>query len=184
MYSKMTFFEGSAHVPMLIVPPEGKEYDKYRGTECNNITCLADIMPTCLNITDTNNEADLKTDGLDLLKQARGEVSRDKLFGWCFNNQNMLLTKQYKYIYSVNNGGELLFDIIKDPNECNNLADNAEFKDVLLDLKNRLIEKLKTHNHNIIKNDELPKSKLENAHLQKNAWPGFHTPMSACDVLH
>lgn len=51
MGAKIVFFEGSAHIPLIIRSPFGWwEIHPYSGKKCHAIVTLADVLPTILGI--------------------------------------------------------------------------------------------------------------------------------------
>jgi len=57
----------------------------------------------------------------------------------------MIVTEQYKYVYSVPDNREFLFDKVRDPRETNNCAGMVLYKPIQAELRTRLVNYLKDH---------------------------------------
>ncbi|MBQ7841602.1 MAG: sulfatase-like hydrolase/transferase [Lachnospiraceae bacterium] len=117
MSQKNLFFEGSAHVPLLIVPPAG------RGIAHNLIvdapTDLADIYPTILAMAGLSSPVPVS--GKNLL--APEALSYDRLFfGNSLNKNFCVMEKKIKLVYSAVGDHTLLFDLNTDPMEQRDLS--------------------------------------------------------------
>ncbi len=85
MGGKSNFLEGSAHIPLLVRPPGEWDQDHRRGTTCDSLACLRDILPTCLEAVGAPDRLPATADGLSLLAQARGDHTRIRLHGQCLH---------------------------------------------------------------------------------------------------
>lgn len=110
--AKSVFIEGSAHIPLIVCPPGFP--DQQRGTTCEAIATLADILVTCTTTVEIHLPPNHRHDGIDLLAMTRGEASRPIFIGEC-GEHFAIMEGQFKYIYCRNGGAELLFDIKSDP---------------------------------------------------------------------
>lgn len=120
MGGKCVPFEGSAHVPMIVKPPAAARDTRHawRGTTCDTLASLADVLPTCAAIAETGPAG--PTDGHDLLAAARGETKRERLFGSCMY-MHFLVEGSYKLCHETLSNTRLLFDLASDPDERRNL---------------------------------------------------------------
>lgn len=131
MSQKNLFFEGSAHVPLIIMPPQG------RGI-AHNISVpayadLGDIYPTILSMAGAAPK--VKVSGQDLLKPLpTGRV----FYGNSLDRNFCVMEKNYKLVYSAVGNHTLLFDLEKDPMEQHNLGEIAEFSSVRAHLEELL----------------------------------------------
>jgi arylsulfatase A-like enzyme len=118
--------ESAARIPLIVRPPHGRDdWDALRGGVCNELVCLADVMPTCLAIAGgREHEETPDFDGGDLLRGARGERLRDRLF-FEVRDCHAVVDAQWKYIFCRSDGAELLFNLADDPAETRNLIDQA-----------------------------------------------------------
>ncbi|MDP7399197.1 MAG: sulfatase-like hydrolase/transferase [Lentisphaeria bacterium] len=185
MGAKVVFFEGSAHIPLLIRPPAdtAEQYLKLRGSQCAGLANLADIMPTCLSLAGAAPPGNVKLDGLNLLDMAEGKVSRPHLVG--VGKFHMVHDGRYKYNFAGAGGSELLFDLENDPLEQKNLAREPGEEDTLNRLRRILYTQLEQQGHPAARDGQLicveePRSEAEvRAH---GAYPAFETPAALLSI--
>jgi len=192
MGSKTTFLEPSAHVPLLLRPPESPAFERYkgiRGTRCAQLTCLADIMSTCLAASECP-APDVPLDGIDLVAAARGEASRTRIFGRCGNDVGSyfyaVIEDRWKLIFQES-GAELLFDLENDPMEQKELIRAGGYEVEHKRLASLLAQKIESCGWSGVKNGQLTacKKSLSREEIRRNPWPGFHhSQHTADDVLH
>jgi arylsulfatase K len=123
---KMSMYEGSSRVPMVIVGP-GIE----AGKRIDNIVSLIDVFPTVADMTGITAPEDI--DGESLMPLARGEKteSRDWALALhtgtsCNTTMYMLRREDWKYVAYPGYPPQL-FNLVEDPHEVRNLAsDNPE----------------------------------------------------------
>jgi arylsulfatase A-like enzyme len=118
--------ESAARIPLIIRPPHSlSDWDSLRGSVCDELACLADVMPTCLALAGQDAEqAELSFDGGNLLAAARGSKLRDRIF-FEVRDCHAVVDAQWKYIFCRSDGAELLFNLADDPAETRNLLDQA-----------------------------------------------------------
>jgi arylsulfatase A-like enzyme len=175
--AKSVGLEGSAHIPMIIREPQPDwgEYPPMRGTKCNELVCLADVLPTVLAATGTSLPNENKIDGIDMISVAKGEQSRDYIIG---DSDQYFYVRMgdYKYLYESISGSELLFNIKEDQYEQHNLFNDEKYEDVLNDLKNILIA-----HTGVLKNNGMTRKDILN---KLNVWPGLHSRVRPDEVAH
>ncbi len=133
MWFKQTFWEWSAHVPFIASVPGIKG-----GTRCEAVVSLVDLLPTFLDLAGAEAPG---LAGRSVLPLMRGDTGAwpdvaicDYLaIGPCVPCR-MVRKGRFKFIYTHGHP-DLLFDLVADPSELTNLADDANFADVLADLK-------------------------------------------------
>lgn len=134
-------YEGAARIPFLIRAPE--RFGIKSSAVIDAPVGLEDIMPTVLDMAG----ADIpdSVDGKSLLPLLRGETNAD----WrsyihleCAPAFHALTDGKDKYIWFVKDGREQLFNLISDPEECKNLADNSEYASRLILWRERMISEL------------------------------------------
>lgn len=185
MSSKSVHFEGSAHIPMLIRPPDGYLDGKYLGTTCNEIVSLADILPTLVSITGAPVPEELDIDGFSLLESVDGTHRREVFFGeseYC----HLAMDERFKYHFTHYGGEELLFDISADPYETRNLAPLPEHTETLKRMRSLLADKLGRQGHPAAKNGRIEsvREPLSRRDIHKKLWPGFHSHLYPTDLMH
>jgi arylsulfatase len=177
MGAKSVFLEGSAHIPLIVRPLKGR-MEAQRGSTCNTLANLADIMPTCLSAAGVSVPSDLE--GLDLLAAADGNANRERLFG-NYNGHYMVREGNLKYIYTETGGAELLFDIGTDPMELHNLLSAGSHADAHQRLRGTLAAHLNRPDGDLpLREGPLPDRRT----TRRNSWPGLHTRNELIDVLH
>lgn len=165
MSQKNLFFEGSAHVPLLIMPPQrpglpqepglpqgsgisqrpglpqGGGLPRKLGIPRNvRIDCpvtLADIYPTILAMA--GQDCPEGRSGRNLL--AVSDLPEDRVFfGNSLNRNFCVMEGKKKLVYSATGGHALLFDLDRDPMERHDLSAAPEYRDVFQRLWKLLLE--------------------------------------------
>ncbi|MHC4993775.1 MAG: sulfatase family protein [Planctomycetota bacterium] len=144
---KMTFYEESARVPMLIRWP-GKIP---AGTVSDANMASPDLMPTLLGLA--GQAIPPQVEGADLSKIARGQGGAGPEFAFLQGMGHTFLwiddvewravrDKQYTYAVYRSDGKELLFNNTIDPTQARDLVDDPEHAGVLALMRQRLENKL------------------------------------------
>jgi arylsulfatase A-like enzyme len=173
--SKSVFFEGSAHVPLIVRPPGGAP-----ASVDDRLACLADLLPTFAARAGLPPPA--ACDGLDLL----GVKRRDHLVGEC-GPFHALLTESHAYHFTELGGAELAFNLAADPGEKHDLLRAPSPAPEALALRSRLAAHLAARGHTCARDGVLVATRPapEFISTRARAWPGFHHregPPS--DMLH
>lgn len=177
MGAKSVGLEGSAHIPLLVRPPQGDwaAPQPWRGTTCDELVCLADVLPTCLQFAGVEIPAAAQVEGIDLLAAAGGKAQRALLFGEA-ETYHYVRQGDYKYLFEAWGGSELLFDLRADPYEQHDLIRAGTHQPVRQELASRLTEHLQKRNHPAVKSGRLAG---QDPHTRKpvvaNRWPGFYS---------
>lgn len=145
LFRKTYPYQGSISIPFIIYDP-GNLLGKDRGRVIYEVVELRDIMPTLLdiagvNIPDTVEGKSLRT----LIEKDSPNSWREYIHGEHSGgviSNHYIVTKKDKYIWYSQTGEEQYFDLVKDPNELNNLAAKEEFADRIQYLRNKLIKEL------------------------------------------
>ncbi|MGF1453647.1 MAG: sulfatase-like hydrolase/transferase [Opitutales bacterium] len=179
--AKGIFFEGSAHVPMLVRPPGASwEPSSRAGETCDRLVQLADLMPTILNTCGV--DAPAGVDGLDVLQP--GGPDERPFFGMHAKDQFAVMKGQLKLVYTPIGGGELLFDLASDPYEQHNLRDDPAYAEPLARLRATLTENLTHFAPELIRDGKIVPDAGISGPQDLNRWPGFHSTVEPSDVLH
>lgn len=188
IFAKSVFFEGSAHIPMIVRPPANSwNPGPLQGKRCDTLVTLADIMPTILGtagITAENQDknTEIKTDGQNMMDLA-GSHTNDRIFyGNCSDDYLSVMKEGYKYLWARQGGGELLFDIKKDPMEQNDLSKTN--RDLAAEMKLMLTGQMQKYRPELIQNGGLAALPEITSPNQTAKWPGFHSTEYMSDVLH
>lgn len=131
LWGKRNFLRGSTQIPFIITPPIRGELDEIVGKdwlpgEKSSVPVgLHDILPTCLDIANIKIPSHIS--GRSLLpfvcnqESNFGRVIFGEL-GNCGERTFMLTDGKWKYIWYEHDGKELLFDLVQDSYEINNLV--------------------------------------------------------------
>jgi arylsulfatase A-like enzyme len=137
---KRCMLDAACRVPLVIRYPRKFKAD----TTCQAPVSLLDIAPTFLNAAECN-EPNVCNDGLPLDQIADGKSDRDATFSQFQTGSYglyMITTQTHKYIYSVADQKEWLFDLVNDPKETRNLAGDAQQASTMIMLRDRLIARM------------------------------------------
>ena len=144
LFRKCYAYDGSARIPFLIRGPEVMP-----GAACDVPVCLEDIMPTVLSLAGYEAPESVEGEDLTLLLQGDPEgIDRTFLHGehatcYSYEQANHYLTDgEMKYIWFPHDGSEQLFDLVDDPHELHNLAEDPECADTLASWRGCMIEEL------------------------------------------
>ena len=155
--SKYTLYEPGVHIPMIVSWP-GKIKPN---SVCNELVDFTDVMPTLMAINGAS--ASPEMDGKNMLPLFENEKAaiHDDIF-LSFTELGVIdifepcpirgvVTKQYKLLHYLNHkidapkGSDVgkapefqLFDLLKDPQEKNNLIDDPQFQAVKTDMMERM----------------------------------------------
>lgn len=139
-WMKVSLHEESVRVPMIIKVPGKKP------AVCNSFVELLDLYPTITELANLKTSRHLQGKSLvKTLDNPNAEV-RDESFSVSQGGKTFLLrTNEWAYIqYNEDaSAGIELFDMINDPKQYTNLANNPKYEDVKLHFQKRLQKKLK-----------------------------------------
>jgi arylsulfatase len=136
MVAKRVFYESSANIPLII---SGMPLAEYSGTVDDRLVCLADVMPTLLDLC--NIDIPDTVDGISAFSSEK----REMLYGEI--GEGDLATRKvhdgrYKLIYYPTGNYVQLFDLEADPLELHNIAELEEFSRIRARLTDFLISNL------------------------------------------
>lgn len=134
MSQKNLFFEGSAHVPLLIVPPAGRNEPRNMKVDC--LTEMADLYPTILEMAGITPPS--FATGHSLLKPPSEERT---FYGDSLHTNFCVMEHKHKLVYSSRGDHTLLFDLNTDPMERHDLSREPAWQEE----KNRLLALLLDH---------------------------------------
>jgi arylsulfatase A-like enzyme len=139
MFRKTTPFEGSAHVPLIVRPPQSE--DAQVGVS-DAIVNLCDLMPTFLDIAGLRPPGDVEARGLLPLSRDENASWRTFIHGEHAPCWQYVTDGREKYIWNSVSGEEWLFDLETDPDECHNLASDPDAQECRDRWRRRLIDVL------------------------------------------
>jgi arylsulfatase len=179
--AKSILFEGSAHVPLIVCPPGFP--DEQRGVTCDSIATLADVFATCATIAEVTIPTSYDHDSIDLLAMHRGDVSRHVFVGEC-GEHFAILDNHDKYLYCLNGGAELLFDLKSDPYEQQNLMAQTKHAPTLKRLRQKLLKHMQQYHPDAVVNGKITPQPVREIRDLRSRWPGFHSRKLPDEVLH
>ncbi|MQG22554.1 MAG: sulfatase [SAR202 cluster bacterium] len=139
LWGKMTMYEDSASIPLIIKGPNFK-----KNQMCKTPVTLIDLYPTIFDILSLDHvasEANIDGESLRAIANKTYDKNRCVLSEYhgagSYGGAFMLRMGDYKYIYYVGHQPEV-FDIKSDPNEKRNLANDPSFRSLVDMLDNAL----------------------------------------------
>lgn len=135
LVGKQNMYDHSMRVPLIVVGPNIPENEK-RDMQ----VYLQDVMATTLDIAGIEKPRYVEFNSLmPMVKNELNESAYSEIYGAYINLQRMVRTDKFKMIIYPKAKKVRMFDMVNDPDEMNDLADNAEYAKV----KAELVEKLK-----------------------------------------
>ena len=177
MSQKNLFFEGSAHVPLLILPPAGRFANTNR--KVDTLVEIADIYPTILEMAGVRPPEFVQ--GRSLL----GEVEDRVFFGNTLNTHFCVMEDRLKLVYCASGGHTLLFDLANDPMERHDLSHDPAYAEKKERLWKLLVEHTRQYTPQVLDGDNFITQKaITNDSDVKNHWFGFHYHDYTVDTFH
>lgn len=136
LWYKMSYFEWSARVPMLVHAPK-----RFSPARVKNSVSTMDLLPTFVELASKQQpEYAMPIDGRSLLPHLQGQAGHDEVIGEYMGEgvvapMFMIRRGDYKYICSQPDPDQL-FDLSQDPDEKVNLAEDPLFTDTLMAFRN------------------------------------------------
>lgn len=170
-------FEGSSHIPMLIVLPK-KMRNIVKAKKVDTPVTLQDIFPTILDILGEEIPKDL--DGESMFKLIKNEdIDREYVHGehsTCYSElheMQYIVSGDYKYIWYPRRekSSEQLFNLKADPYEIKDLAEVKEYSEILNKMRGFMAKELEERGEEIVKDGKLicqkDKPYMESPYYQK-----------------
>ena len=146
LYRKTYPYEGSVNVPMIVRWPACLGLKAKRGQVRQDLAELRDVFPTFLDAAGLPRPASVE--GLSLLDILRGKPGRKMLdleHSSCYAPKDgwvALMDQRYKYVYFEHTGRQQLFDLSRDPQELDNLADKPASAKLVKQWRQKMIKHL------------------------------------------
>ena len=159
LYRKTFAYEGSVNVPMIVRWPASLGLKAKRGQVRQDLAELRDVFPTFLDATGLPRPSSVE--GMSLLDILRGKPGRKMLdleHASCYAPKDgwvALMDSRYKYIYFEHTGQQQLFDLSKDPQEVNNLADQPASAKLVKQWRQKMIDHLSIRGEPWLHNGDL-----------------------------
>ncbi len=148
-WRKTYAYEGSAHVPFIVRPPQGMRLKVKRGTTRDELVEIRDILPTFLDAAEA--EIPEAVDGESILSLLRNPsraswrttLDLEHTGSYGGSSWVALVDGPYKYIWFYNNGTEQLFDLEADPYECHDLHASPEQTERMASFRQQMADHLR-----------------------------------------
>lgn len=153
-FEKHCFYEQAVAAPLVMRLPGSSR----RGGAVDALVEFIDIFPTIAEFCGAPVPSNVEGGSLLPLAEATETEGREAAFSeYFYNEEAMVRTKKYKFIYSsgkiVRQDGyetglplpgrtRILFDVENDPGETTNLAARSEYKDVVARLEREMLRRL------------------------------------------
>jgi arylsulfatase len=142
MSHKIVFYEGALRIPCIFRPPGG-----IKGWKCQGLTDHLDITASIIDIARAQPLE--RSEGQSLIPKinegpngTKAQEGKDGIFSEV-HGFSMIRTDRYKLVVKSKTRRPVeLYDLVKDPNELNNLVQNQSYKTVCRDLLGRYLNKL------------------------------------------
>ncbi|MCL2834827.1 MAG: arylsulfatase, partial [Treponema sp.] len=144
LFRKSLPYRGSCSIPFLVYDP-GNQLGLPAGQRISQLTELRDVMPTLLSFAGI--EIPASVEGKSVLPLLRGQNVpwREYIHGehtWNQLSNQFIVTEKDKFIWFSQTGREQYFNLQKDPDEINNLINDAGSKERINYLRKLLIKEL------------------------------------------
>ena len=166
-WGKFSLWDEANHTTLVIYDPSAKG----NGQVCKKVVSLQDIYPTLVEMAGLPEKSDIEGRSLAPLMQNPQRTDWNWPILMTYLGVDYIKTNKFRY---VRNGGEsLLSDVVKDPYEWNNLADDKQYSPVINNL-NRQIDSIKAIGSNLKQklqstNNKNTKEKTCNSQVKNNA---------------
>ncbi len=136
LMGKQNMYDHSVRVPFILAGPGMPE-----GRRLDAPIYLQDVMPTFLELAGAEVPADIDFQSVLPLIAGKG-TPRQEVFGAYRDHQRMLVRGGHKLILYPEAGVARVFDLTKDPDECNDLIATPEGQAIAKKLFRHLIDEL------------------------------------------
>ncbi len=140
-WSKVSLWEGSVRVPMIISYPG---YKKNYGTACETITELIDLYPTLTELCGLSNEQPEILQGKSLAGYVmKNKTIKDESIAYTISYGGKgatIRSNRWRYTRwgeDIEIKNEELYDHLNDPEEKNNLAQEPDQKEILIEMRGK-----------------------------------------------
>ncbi len=136
LMGKQNMFDHSIRVPLFV---SGKGIPQ--NVKIDTPVYLQDIMPSALEIAGVVQPEQVRFKSLMPLLDGKQHDHYDSIYGGYMNLQRMICDGQYKLIYYPKIEKNILYDLVNDPLEMKNIADDPAFAAVVSRLQKQMMNK-------------------------------------------
>ncbi|MEG0910611.1 MAG: sulfatase-like hydrolase/transferase [Ruthenibacterium sp.] len=177
MSQKNLFFEGSAHVPCIIMPPQ--KYGFAVNRRVSVLAEIADIFPTLLAMAAVTPPCNIT--GKNLL----ASLSERIFYGNSLNTHFCVMKENVKLIYCACGDHTLLFDLNTDSMEQHNLAEDSAWRETREELWHLLLTHVAQTTPDAMQDGKIRTSTAPRFPGDVNGrWFGFHYHDYTVDTFH
>ncbi len=142
-YKGPFYYQGLINIPLIITVSDG-----LKGVSSQALFSHVDLVPTLCDLLGVS--TDLYVNGISqkqVLTGSRQDVREHCLveyrngYGDADVSSRALVNKKYKYVY-YQTGEEELTDLEKDPMETTSQADNPEYREIKMEMKDKLLREI------------------------------------------
>jgi arylsulfatase A-like enzyme len=186
MFGKMSYFDASYHIPLIIRPPYGASE---QNEMVQQFTESVDVMPTILDCLEL--EVPDQCDGVSLVPFLKGEtpqnwreeVHSEMDFRMIGSYQKMIEQRlgllpdqcslaiirddEYKYVH-MTALPSLFFDLKRDPGEFKNRIEDPDYRELVLKYSGKMISWMMNHRDRVLANMNIAHGKLIHWHGPRN----------------
>ena len=152
------------------------------GTACDRLVDLADIMPTVLDLAGVQRPEGL--DGVNLLEEKEATDDERVFHGNCCHTHFTTVDGDWKYLWDRKGGGELLFNLADDPYETHDFVRTGEQPERLAAMRDLMGRFWTQRNAQFATEGAMVPDQAVKTPAEVARWPGFHSTVVPCDVLH
>ena len=133
-WGKATLFDEANHTSLIIYDPSANG----NGQVCRKVVSLQDLYPTLIELCGLPIKNDIEGNSLyDLLDNPSLDTWNKPVVS-TYSGSNYIKTNQWRYVRSKGGDKDMLFDVVADPYECDNLIGNRKYANVLKRLNEQL----------------------------------------------
>jgi arylsulfatase len=194
MGGKGEFYEGSAHVPLVVRTPRTWP-DRPVGVSDSHIVSLMDILPTIVHAA--GGEVPDTVEGQDLLRLVRDQLESPRKY--LFAGQGLrrnhpdainwagITDGRWKYIWYYIDGSEQLFDLDTDPHELRDLARESQYGERKSGMRSQLVAELNRRGGRFLQGGDLyarPYTQPSESKLRSGGFAGWMRDDHPHDAVH
>ncbi|WP_288241895.1 sulfatase [uncultured Bacteroides sp.] len=133
-WGKATLYDEANHTSLIIYDPSAQG----NGKVCRKVVSLQDLYPTLVELCGLPAKADIEGNSLHALLQEPESKDWNKPVVSTYSGSNYIKTNEWRYVRSKGGDRDMLFDVVKDPSECNNLINDRKYAGVIKKLNAEL----------------------------------------------
>jgi arylsulfatase A-like enzyme len=137
-WGKATGWFRATRVPLIIVPPSSVQGDGFQsGAKCDQPVNLIDLFPTVVEMAGLSPSDELEGQSLLPLVRNPDSAWKDHTVTTFGRGNHAITAKRWRYIQYFDGSAEL-YDRSTDPHEWNNLVADPQFRQLVVEFKNRV----------------------------------------------